>query len=326
MAREPKMTTCRNCNTLIPAKARRCAACGAKNRKPFYKRGWFILLLILVIFGVYNTISRKIEEKEEKSSEYRWPNSELAGMIPQPDSPYGRISSESKNSFSIDIYKISEQQFEDYVDECKAYGFSVDYDKISGYYSADNEEGYSLMITYDDEEKEMGIFLYVPSDQEDTSKAESNSEIDSEEMDASGQPDDPNDEQTENTGSDESSEPEESGTQQEEEPSTDTEESQPSDEEKADELVDGMRPEFKEAMDSYEAFYDEYCEFLEEYSKNPTDVALLKKYTDFLSKTQEMEEKFEAWDDNEMNSAELKYYTEVHQRIMQKLLEVSTEG
>lgn len=324
MAREPKMTICRNCNTPIPAKAGRCSACGAKNRKPFYMRGWFIILLIIVVFGVYNTISRKIEEKEEKTSEYRWPDSELAGMIPQPDSPYGRISSESKRSFMIDIYGVSEKQFEDYVDQCKEYGFSVDYSKLSSHYSADNPEGYSLSITYDDYDQDMRISLYAPSDQEDTPEAENNSEIDSGEPDASDQPDDPNDEQTESSGSDEASEPEETETQQEE-GATGTEEFQPSDEEKADELVDGMRPEFKEAMDSYEAFYDEYCEFLEEYSKNPTDVTLLKKYMDFLSKTQEMEEKFEAWEDTDMNNAELKYYMEVQQRIMQKLLEVSTE-
>ncbi len=31
-------------------------------------------------------------------------------------------------------------------------------------------------------------------------------------------------------------------------------------------LVNGMRPKFKEAMDSYEAFYDEYCTFMKKYN------------------------------------------------------------
>lgn len=310
MAGNPKMTTCRNCGAPIAVKAGRCQACGAKNRKPFYKRWWCIFLLIIIIFGVYNTISRKLEEKEEKTSEYRWPDSELANMIPQPDSPYGRISSESERSFLIDIYDVSEKQFEDYVDQCKEYGFSVDYSKMTNYYSANNEAGYSLRISYYDEDKEMGISLYVPSDQEDTPKSEDNEESSQSGNQDGGQ-----------TGKSES----ENGEIKQEEPSADTEDPQPSDEDKSGELVDGMRPEFREAMDSYEAFYDEYCEFMKEYSKNPTDMTLLKKYTDFLTKTQEMEEKFEAWDDNELNDAELKYYTEVHQRIMQKLLEISTE-
>lgn len=59
-------------------------------------------------------------------------------------------------------------------------------------------------------------------------------------------------------------------------------------EEKADDAesanADGIRPEIKDALDSYEAFFDEYCE---------------------------------------LNDAELLYYTEVNSRITKKLMEVS---
>ena len=89
-----------------------------------------------------------------------------------------------------------------------------------------------------------------------------------------------------------------------------------------EDLVDGMRREFKEAMDSYEAFYDEYCNIIKQYMENPTDLGLLSSYTDMLTKAAEMSEKFEAWEDNEMNKAELKYYLDVNNRITQKLLEV----
>lgn len=88
-------------------------------------------------------------------------------------------------------------------------------------------------------------------------------------------------------------------------------------------LVNGMRPEFKEAMESYEAFYDEYCAFMKKYKKNPSDLTLLSQYADMVSKLAEMDEKFEAWNENEMNDAELKYYLEVSNRITQKLLEVA---
>ena len=89
-----------------------------------------------------------------------------------------------------------------------------------------------------------------------------------------------------------------------------------------EELVDGMRPVFKEAMDSYEAFYDEYCDIMKRYMANPTDLGLLSSYTDMLTKASEMSEKFEAWEDNEMNEAELKYYLDVNNRVTQKLLAV----
>lgn len=89
-----------------------------------------------------------------------------------------------------------------------------------------------------------------------------------------------------------------------------------------DELVDGVRPKFKEAMDSYEAFYDEYCEIIKKYTANPTDMELLTSYLDILAKSVEMTEKFEAWEDDEMNDAELRYYMDVTNRITQKLLEL----
>lgn len=88
-------------------------------------------------------------------------------------------------------------------------------------------------------------------------------------------------------------------------------------------LVNGMRPEFKAAMDSYEAFFDEYCEFMEKYSKNPSDLSILTDYTSFMSKYTDYMEKLEKWESEDMNDAELKYYTEVTLRIEKKLLEAA---
>lgn len=96
-----------------------------------------------------------------------------------------------------------------------------------------------------------------------------------------------------------------------------------SNKENSSELVNGMRPDFKSAMDSYEAFYDEYYEFMVEYKKNPTDLTLLSKYGELMIKVAEMDASFEAWDENEMNDAELKYYLEVTNRIMQKLVDIA---
>lgn len=88
-------------------------------------------------------------------------------------------------------------------------------------------------------------------------------------------------------------------------------------------LVDGMRPEFKEAMDSYEAFYSEYCDFMKEYKKNPTDLTLLTKYGDLMKKAVDVEAAFAAWKEDELNNEELKYYIDVNSKVMQKLVEVT---
>ena len=84
----------------------------------------------------------------------------------------------------------------------------------------------------------------------------------------------------------------------------------------------GLRPEFKAAMDSYEAFYDDYCAFMEEYNRNPSDLKLLAEYADMMGKLSDMNEKFEEWEGEDLNDEELAYYVEVNSRVSRKLLDV----
>ena len=91
-------------------------------------------------------------------------------------------------------------------------------------------------------------------------------------------------------------------------------------------LADGLRPEFKEAMDTYEAFYTEYCDLLKKYAENPTDLSILGKYTNMLTKVEEMNKAFEKWDESDLNSEELKYYLDVNNRVMKMLVDVAGNG
>ena len=91
----------------------------------------------------------------------------------------------------------------------------------------------------------------------------------------------------------------------------------------ADDTSNDIRPEFKAAMDSYEAFYTEYCKFMKEYSENPTNLTLLAKYADMLVKAEGMNKAFEEWDEDDLNNEELKYYLDVNNRVMQMLIDVA---
>lgn len=110
-----------------------------------------------------------------------------------------------------------------------------------------------------------------------------------------------------------------------EEPEEAEEEPEPVEEEPEEQEsapASGMRPEFKEAMDSYEAFYDEYIEFMKTYQDNPSDLKLLAQYADMVKQEAEMTRKFEAWDEDDMTDEELEYYLDVNLRIEKKLLDV----
>lgn len=84
-----------------------------------------------------------------------------------------------------------------------------------------------------------------------------------------------------------------------------------------------IRPEFKEALDSYEDFFDKYCEIIKLYSENPSDMDLLKKYTEYMGKYATVMQKMNSLDDGELSEAELAYYMEVTTRITKKLLAVA---
>lgn len=83
----------------------------------------------------------------------------------------------------------------------------------------------------------------------------------------------------------------------------------------------GLRPDFKKAMDDYEAFYNQYCDLLKKVNENPLDFSLLQDYSSFLLKADEVDKSFEAWDDSEMTTAEIAYYLDVQNRVMKRCLE-----
>ena len=46
-----KFIKCKTCGAEIASKAKSCPQCGAKNKKPFYKKWWFWIILVFVFVG-----------------------------------------------------------------------------------------------------------------------------------------------------------------------------------------------------------------------------------------------------------------------------------
>lgn len=81
-----------------------------------------------------------------------------------------------------------------------------------------------------------------------------------------------------------------------------------------------VSPEVKEFWDSYEAFVDEYIDFMEAYAKNPSDLSLLSKLYDYIGRLTELEKKGDAYTDaKQYSGADLAYSLEVSARVLQKL-------
>ncbi|MCQ2413252.1 MAG: hypothetical protein MJ082_00450 [Clostridia bacterium] len=84
----------------------------------------------------------------------------------------------------------------------------------------------------------------------------------------------------------------------------------------------GMRKDFVATMNSYEAFVDEYVSFMKKYKANPSDAQMISQYSSMMSRYADFTNKFNAWKNKDLNSAELNYYSQVLARTSKKLASV----
>ena len=63
-----RIKQCKSCSKEIGASAKYCPGCGAKNKKPIYKRVWFWVVAIIIVIGATDSSdSGKIEPVQEVS-------------------------------------------------------------------------------------------------------------------------------------------------------------------------------------------------------------------------------------------------------------------
>lgn len=86
-------------------------------------------------------------------------------------------------------------------------------------------------------------------------------------------------------------------------------------------------PEFKAALDQYEAFIDGYCDFLEVYLKADTNtqLSMMENYSEWMNQYAEVMDAVRTLDacQDEMTPAQLSYYVEVTARVSQRMIEFS---
>lgn len=232
-----------------------------------------------------------------------WPTGTAGYLLPEPSSTTGKFNYEHDTNFSVYVGDTTREEYDEYVTDCSCYGFDVDYDKGENYYRAYNEDGYYLSLSYEGN----NIMLIRIDEPQKGAEAAAGTENATEETAKQEVEETVAESRTEEIATESKAE--------EQQPAMDSDNSTVGE--------DGLRKDFKEAMDSYEAFMNEYCDFMEKYSKNPTDASLMADYMSYMSKYDDFTKKFDQWGGEDLNDEEFAYYMEVQTRVYKRLAEVA---
>ena len=273
---------------------------GTNSYDAYNSEGYKLRLYYTETSKEYNiSLDAPIQMKENA-----WITTPLSKLVPEPQSKTGKVESNSEKYFTYYAGKTSKEEYSTYANSVLNAGFSKDYSSGEKYFYGTNPEGYKIDIRYQGNNI-MRISITAPDN-----KNESNTSTSS---DTTSKATEENKVETEKTTN--STQP---TTEQANKTNTTT------NNETKTAAHTGLSKEFKEAMDSYEAFIDEYVAFMKKYeNSNGTDMSLISDYTKYMTKLDDANKKFEKWNDSNMNTEESAYYIQVQTRVNKKLLEAA---
>lgn len=261
-------------------------------------KGLHIILIIIGFALVIPFVSAPDSYSSSSSNEcdkIDWSDINLNDHIVEYDDAIGYVSINSDSSFVVNLCKVNKEKYKEYVKKAKEFGYNVDSREYGDTFHASSNDGYNISVTWDKDDKELYISLHKKEEVEEVEEIEENndSEITKEE------------------------------TQKEEKNSIKNKEQVKEDNSTTN--TEGLRSDFKKAMDSYEEYMDEYIEFMNEYNNNSSDYKLIMEYAKVMKKYAEVTDSFEKWKEKDLNDAETTYYIEVQTRVNGKLTAASLE-
>lgn len=232
-----------------------------------------------------NELSIRLEAPVAMDS-YTWPTSGPATLVPKPASDKGKIDSNSSTHFSILVGDTTAEGYSAYVDECLKAGFDVDFHRSDETFWANNADGAKVNIDFKGN-KQMKITIQAATESAGSSSSGSAA-----------------DNSTVNT--------ETSAASTDAAPAADT----PA-------AADGVSPDLKATMDSYEEFMNKYVDFMQKYKDGGSSMSMAADYAKMVAQYSDMTKKIDALDDSTMSDADLAYYLEVMNRVNEKLATVA---
>lgn len=161
MSKENKMTVCSHCGAEIASSAKVCPKCGGKNKKPIYKRTWFIILAVIIVLGIISSAFGGGNKETESSGSSN--NGSVSAVSSQKTE-----EQTSEQEITYTPYTVS-QLMNDL--DTNALGASEKYKgqyvELTGKLNAIDSDGkYIDIVSGDDEFEFIGVTCYIKSDEQ----------------------------------------------------------------------------------------------------------------------------------------------------------------
>lgn len=235
-----------------------------------------------------------------------WPQSGAGALVPAPaPDVVGIVEIDSARRFEVLVGEMGPGDFLTYCDALAAAGFTIDYSRDNESYRAYDKAGNLVSANY--EGFSTVSILVIMTDGEGEDAISMDGDVAAEPLSGESQP-----------------------VPDEEQPEEDVGVADPSigSETAAATSVDAgtaseVDPAFKKTMDEYEAFFDEYVDFMLRYGEGDASPQMLVDYSAMMARYAEMMQGLEDIDSSNLSVADAAYYTEVMARITARLAELS---
>ena len=111
----------------------------------FPKNWLYIIMLILAIILLIPYV-HLFKSDYENIKRFKWSDIVLSDIVPETKSRSGEILINSRDHLSLDVYGINQNQYVDYIEDCKEGGFTVDAEQLESSFAAYNNSGYKLSL------------------------------------------------------------------------------------------------------------------------------------------------------------------------------------
>ena len=125
------------------------------------------IILAICAFALVDPILSTDSTDSIETGKIVWDDIILNDVLPKPKGTTGIVVINTDSSLSIDIHKQSKEEYNNYMNECKKKGFTIDIERNGTSFDAYNKDGYKLSLDYREYSEEFDIDLETPLEAKD---------------------------------------------------------------------------------------------------------------------------------------------------------------